>query len=313
MWTERVDKKYKPLVDALVNNCDWSWTSTAMLINGQPLTASHIADYQVFILCKLITGDLKVDSETKRLRLSPTEQIDEVWHQHLLRPVSYYEMCRKVYEAKQKLSLDVEEGKGSLLGDKVVDGSDYIIDHTPESSNDSEEMKYERYKVTKSYLLKVCPGYIFTNPPLNPSEKTTKLAVNVAQYPKEWESRSTPDSGVMGLFDGSYDTDNDNGGMVDLFGEESFHFEEVTPEEAHGPLFTVRLKKLTGAISEVPNVHANMKVIDLMRIYEGLEGVPVDQQRYIFNGRQMNEEDRLTIHNIEYNSLITVVLKLRGC
>jgi len=228
MWTERVEQKYEPLVDTLVNNCDWSWTNTARLINGRPVLASHIADYQVFILCKVITEDLKVDVETKRLRLSPTEQIDEVWHQHLLRPVSYYEMCRKLYEAKRKL--DVVEGKGGILVDRMIDGLDCIIDHTPESSNDSEEMKYERYKVTKSYLLKVCPGYIFTNPPLNPSEKTTKLAVNVAQYPKEWESRSTPDSGVMGLFDGSYDTDDDNGGMVDLFGEEVLSIEEVTAE-----------------------------------------------------------------------------------
>eukprot|EP01040_Poterioochromonas_malhamensis_P008357 gene8357-9041_t len=186
MWVEQVDKKYKLLVDVLINDCDWSWTKTArlpnkpskhehwMTLNTQraptPLSASHIADYQVFILCKVVAGDLKVDSETKRLRLSPTEQIDEVWHQHLFRPVSYYEMCRKLHEAMQKLELK-EDGEG----DNLLHALDCIIDYIPESSNDSEEMKYERYKVTRSYLLKMCPSYVFTNPPLDPADMGTFL------------------------------------------------------------------------------------------------------------------------------------------
>eukprot|EP01040_Poterioochromonas_malhamensis_P008358 gene8358-9042_t len=287
---DRVDKKYQPLVDVLLNDCDWSWTKTAILENGLPLARPDITNYQVFILCKVVAGDLKVDAETNKLRLSPTEQIDEVWHQHLLRPVSYYEMCRKLQEAKQKLSLDVEgedvhvEGKGSVL--------DCIIDHTPESSNDSVEMKYERYQVTKSYLLKVCPGYVFARHPLD---------------------RLDPLAGDMsGTFECLFLVDNVEETMKTENSEEAVLAAEASvAEEVEGPLFTVKTKTLAGVEQEVPNVHGSMKVIDLMRRYEEMTGIPVDQQRYIFNGQQLNEEDRLSDHNIENNSVVHIVLRLR--
>eukprot|EP01040_Poterioochromonas_malhamensis_P016344 gene16344-18530_t len=289
---DRVDKKYQPLVDVLVNDCDWSWTKTAILENGLPLARPDITNYQVFILCKLVAGDLKVGLETKRLRLSPTEQIDEVWHQHLLRPVSYYEMCRKVYEAKQKLSLDVKdedvhvdvEGKASVL--------DCIIDHTPESSNDTEEMKYERYKVTRSYLLKVCPSYVFTHHPL---DRLDPLKDDLSET---FESLFLADN-----VEATMKTENSEVAVLTA--------EASVAEDVEGSLFTVKIKTLAGVEQEVPNVHGSMKVIDLMRRYEEMAGIPVDQQRYIFNGQPLNEEDRLSEYNIENNSVVHIVLRLR--
>ena len=47
-------------------------------------------------------------------------------------------------------------------------------------------------------------------------------------------------------------------------------------------------------------------------IYD-IMGIPYDQQRYIYDGKQMLEGKTLEEHNIKQGSLLTMVLRLSGC
>ena len=257
MQTELVDTKYKTLANTLLHDCDWSWTQTARLVNGDPLTGAHIADYQVFILCKVIAGDLKVDAETKRLRLSPTRQIDEVWHQHLLRPVSYYEMCRKLHQTKEEAP---SVGLNPL---------DCLIDHSPDSSNDSEEVKNERYKRTKAYAVELFSASTLAQTSLHPLDPgNAPLLSNGKRSLEDLEDQSRAHS----FCEDEEQRRTKRRHLIDLtcntMNDESEPVEENVPEEDR---FTVRIKSLTEKIYDIPNVYSNMKIIQLKRIYQEFE------------------------------------------
>ncbi|XP_062873823.1 uncharacterized protein LOC134335250 [Trichomycterus rosablanca] len=53
-------------------------------------------------------------------------------------------------------------------------------------------------------------------------------------------------------------------------------------------------------------------VAQLMRKVSQKEGIPVDQQRLIFNGRQLESNMRLQDYNITSESTIFLTLRLRG-
>jgi ubiquitin len=72
--------------------------------------------------------------------LSPSPEVDEVWHEHLKRPVSYGTMCQ---------TLLYNGNPTGLL----------MIDHTPESEEDDEEMKEERRTRTTTYMELLCSDW----------------------------------------------------------------------------------------------------------------------------------------------------------
>jgi hypothetical protein len=96
-----------------------------------------------------VARDFQRSKGSDRLFLSPPSiALDEVWHQHILRPSNYLKLC------------------WTLLRDERVDTNDlswierFIIDHTPESANDKEQEKEMRRENTRQHMQFLCPGWL---------------------------------------------------------------------------------------------------------------------------------------------------------
>ncbi len=74
---------------------------------------------------------------------------------------------------------------------------------------------------------------------------------------------------------------------------------------------TLHIKSLTGKSIFVDTSHLET-VADLKDVVQDKEGIPTDQQRLIFAGRQLYDTDFLNDYNLTDESLINLVLKLRG-
>lgn len=82
------------------------------------------------------------------------------------------------------------------------------------------------------------------------------------------------------------------------------------PWYVHTLEFAVFVRKLTGK-SLVVNLSSTSVLAVKERIYE-LEGVPVDQQRVIHGGRQLEENHTLNEYDIPTGGLLHVILRMRG-
>ena len=60
------------------------------------------------------------------------------------------------------------------------------------------------------------------------------------------------------------------------------------------------------------NIASNEKVINLKYMILDREGIPIDQQRLVFSGHQLDDDKRLDDYTIKDNSNIHLVLRLRG-
>ncbi|KAK5805596.1 hypothetical protein F5H01DRAFT_354017 [Linnemannia elongata] len=73
----------------------------------------------------------------------------------------------------------------------------------------------------------------------------------------------------------------------------------------------VTIKKLSGA-SVTMEVHSSMRVSEFKEMFHRKERIPVDQCRFIFAGKQLEDQLQLCEYNIQKDCVIHLVLRLRG-
>lgn len=74
------------------------------------------------------------------------------------------------------------------------------------------------------------------------------------------------------------------------------------------------IKTLTGntiTIGEAHNLHENTTIAELKQTICELQSIPIDQQRLVFNGKQLEDGNSLKDYNIGTDSTIHLVLRLR--
>ena len=102
----------------------------------------------------------------------------------------------------------------------------------------------------------------------------------------------------------------------DIFGKECPFLEEYQvdngafPEVVNG--FLVHIKTLTGKTIDIM-IGAENTIHELKLIASDYEGIPVDQQSLIFEGKQLEDCCSVSHYGIVSGSTIHRLLKLSGC
>lgn len=87
----------------------------------------------------------------------------------------------------------------------------------------------------------------------------------------------------------------------------------ANPAGAASPTFSVTLKTLTGTVLRLDQVDSNLTVEEAKAMVHDLDGPPPDQQRLIFDGRQLEDGRPLGYYGMYDSDVVMhLVLRLRG-
>jgi hypothetical protein len=88
-----------------------------------------------------------------------------------------------------------------------------------------------------------------------------------------------------------------------------FNKDSLPPLICHD--FPIQIRSLTGKQTEI-NVHHKMTVSELKDTIERVDQTPFDQQRIVYNGKQLEDERTLDYYDIKPNTIVHIILRIRG-
>ena len=75
--------------------------------------------------------------------------------------------------------------------------------------------------------------------------------------------------------------------------------------------FPIQIRSLTG--KETPlKVHDKMIVSELKNLIEKIDQTPFDQQRLVYNGKQLEDARTLDYYAIQKDTIVHIILRIRG-
>jgi hypothetical protein len=192
--------------------------------------------------------------------VSPTIEIDQIWHQLLLNPLLYIELCYLITDSKE------------------------IIDHNPERANDPIEEINKRRKIFENiYYTYFLRGFDVIYEKKNYTFFTNNLKKSISDH--------------FGIPDHNIDL---------IFKVDRWYLTKIN-------YFTINVRMIHK--EEINNLYVNdMSIVyDIKNEMRTKTGIPCDQQRLIFNGKQLSDNSFLVDLEIKSGSVIDLILALREC
>lgn len=85
----------------------------------------------------------------------------------------------------------------------------------------------------------------------------------------------------------------------------------VDAESSVASCFQIFVKSMTGKVIEV-TINTTSLISDVKYVIFEKEGIPVDQQRLVFNGKQLEDKMSIGSYGISTSSIVHLILRLRG-
>ena len=244
-----------------------------------------IKEFKRFVILKALYRDVNASI------LSPSYQVDQVWHGLLQFPLDYIRLCDAILP---------------------VDAPTRVIDHNPFGSDDVEAQAKRYEKTLEAYAL-----FYRQDPPskfwealesvANPVARFAELApdpvANFVAPSSEPEPNPAPRSST--LRSGSKRKSSDQGAKpVDS---------KVLRSDVELTQYNIRV--IAPGTSSVTNVQlSKFATIDDLKsnIYDQ-RGIPQNQQRLSFAGKQLEDGRTLSYYGVNEGSSIHMILRMRAC
>lgn len=297
-------------------------------------TASRTRDvaraYQQFMFLKMKKRDFDATV------LSPPPLVDSVWHQHLLDPVDYFASCQAfcgeiighdpdgmVDEAAREVrrAATREAMRTHLAGRGDVDADLWSFEDRdmPRASNPPAAAAAAGRRSPAAAAAPVRRQVRQSSSSLPPPA----YAEGGSRSPAEGGRRSSAEGGRRSPARGrrrARDLQSDDGDDLEIVEPPRRRARlaaPVPPAQPRGRNVRVYVLTLDGARYRVDVPSLNTLVREVAQRLMDNRGIPVDQQRLIFQGRQIfSDEDgegTLADYNVRQNSELHLILRLRAC
>jgi len=257
------------------------------------------------------------DDDDDEQVLSPSPVIDKAWHELLLHPRLYERVCSFIRKALRQDS--------TKRGNSVVS---MTIPHWPRGERESWNARRIRYEQSidmyadvfgieapvREWPTDVYPRELSLTLFVNGSIYAEKLNVDVTETIQDLRQKLKTflpeynDRSDLYLPFSKYTATENLKSIADVGLSPDMNIIYIDS----GKEYEVFIKTLTGQKISL-DVTSGMPVFHVKRLVQDKEGIPPDQQRFIFGGKRLEDVETLHYYNLVKESELHMVMSLRGC